>query len=102
MRGKHPHTANQPESVVLPVKPFLYTLDQVAQLLNIETKKLYSNGWINFHGRSTGIATKQEMVARNIEKDPDKPAEWRIAERELVRWLRLRGYKFHERGTFSH
>ena len=77
----------------LPVKPFLYTLDQVAGLLQITEERLP----IHYAGRSVGARQRDKMLARNIAAAGERP-DWRIAERELIRWARTKGFRFHERG----
>jgi len=88
-----------PKLVGLPPRPFLYTADQIAgiigvQVLSVETKYLY------YEGRSIGFPTKNQMLARNIAPDNEKP-EWRVAEGELIRWMRKKGFKFYERVSIS-
>lgn len=82
--------------VGLPPKPFLYTLDQVSFLLDISQEQL-KRAYLHYEGRSVGIAGKNKIIARNIAPAGEKP-EWRIAEREFVRWLRFKGFRYHERG----
>lgn len=88
------------ERVGLPPRPFLYTLDQVAYLiaLPIETLKL---DFIYFEGRSAGKNPPRKMVARNI-SPPGQPPEWRIAEKELIRWMRHKGFRHYERSWIEH
>lgn len=84
------------KDVNLPIRPFLYTLDQVATLLGYNSaKQLQAAGHLFYSGRQPGRPTVRDMVARNI-SDDGKPPEWRVAERELVRWLKSRGFKVHE------
>lgn len=77
----------------LPIRPFLYTLDQIATLLNIQEASVQV--YMHFIGRSVGAHKKDRMLARNIAPLGEKP-DWRVAESELVRWLRNRGYRIHE------
>lgn len=79
----------------LPIRPFLYTLDQLSVILDIPIKSLNQN--IYFEGRSIGVRSRALMVARNIASDDSSP-DWRVAERELIRWMRLKGFKYYERG----
>jgi hypothetical protein len=87
------------EAVGLPPRPFLYTLDQLAVILDLTETALAHH--VYFEGRNTGVRRKDLMLARNIAPATEKP-EWRVAEREFVRWMRTKGFKAYERTTFSH
>lgn len=95
-RSTQPVTPRDPAKVGLPPRPFLYTLDQLAQILSVELTALRTN-YVHFEGRSIGFAAKDTMLARNIAGPNDSP-EWRVAEQELVRWMRRRGFKYYDRG----
>jgi len=83
------------EKVKLPLREFMYTIDQIAYLL--ELKEQYVKERIIFYeGRTVGVPTRDEMVAVNVAREGDKP-EWRVAERHLKRWMRFKGYKIYER-----
>lgn len=84
--------------VGLPPKPFLYTIDQISFLLDV-TEVYIKRALLHYEGRSVGVAPRDRMVARNIAPEGEKP-EWRVAERELTRWMRLKGFKYYERGYF--
>lgn len=83
--------------VGLPPRPFLWTLDQVATILSIDKTALNASAYIYYEGRSIGLPSKQLMIARNIAPDHAHP-EWRIAERELLRWMRVKGFKYYDTG----
>lgn len=83
------------EGIGLPVRPFLYTLDQIATLLEIQQVALEQQH-IHFEGRSVGARPKDKMVARNVAAVGERP-DWRIVERELMRWMRRKGFRFYER-----
>lgn len=87
------------ERVGLPVRPFLFTLDQIATLLNVELKNLKSTK-IFFEGRSTGATSVHLMIARNIAA-PNETPDWRVAERELVRWMKLKRFRVYEVGVVT-
>ena len=76
--------------VKLPTHPFFYTQDQVAILLSV------TPGWLrarmSFQGRFNSKTTPDTLEAINLAR-PDEPAEWRISERELLRWLARQGYR---------
>lgn len=81
----------------LPLKVFLYTLDQIATMIEIDVKTLKTS-YIHYVHRSIGARQHPLMEARNIAPDGEKP-DWRIAENEFVRWLRYKGFKVY-RGVY--
>lgn len=100
MRGQYPNNPADPEKVGLPVRPFLYTLDQIAVLIDVEEGQL-KRSYIHFEGRSIGVASRRQLLARNISPD-DKAPDWRVAERELIRWFKTVGFKYYDRGSVTH
>jgi hypothetical protein len=85
--------------VGLPPRVFLYTVDQLAVLLNLPEQTLHTSHL--FHeGRDVGIRDRHEMLARNIAKPDDKP-DWRVSEKEFVRWLKIKGFKYYDTGTIT-
>jgi hypothetical protein len=100
-RGKFPHTPADPEKLGLPARPFLWTLDQISVIIDLPLNQLKAGGTIHFEGRSLSTAARGQMIARNI-APPDQTPDWRVAERELIRWLRVKGYKFYDRGSVTH
>jgi len=83
----------------LPLRPFLYTVDQLATILEITEQTLHTQ-YIYHVGRDVGIKDKHHMEARNI-APTDADPEWRVAESELKRWMRTKGFKFYDRGTVT-
>lgn len=81
----------------LPVREFMYTLDQIAFLLSIEEKNL-KQSYLHYDGRSVGPCPKDHLLAVDISPDNSPRPEWRVAERHLKRWMRLKGWKIYERG----
>lgn len=80
----------------LPPRIFLYTVDQLSVLTQLTEQTLHSKHL--FHeGRDVGTRKREQMVARNIAMPDDKP-DWRVAEGEFVRWMKLKGFKFYDRG----
>lgn len=98
-RGAGVNLPANPASVGLPVRVFLFTLDQIATMLNMDTRKVMAQ-YIYFEGRSIGARHKTLMTARNIAPADEAP-EWRVAEREVIRWLRVKGFRYYDRGAFS-
>lgn len=86
------------DNVGLPPRPFLYTLDQLAVLLDVSEVSLRQSH-VYFEQRSTGVRRKDMMLARNIARPNEKP-DWRVAEREFIRWMRTKGFRIYERVTF--
>lgn len=84
------------EKVGLPPKPFFYTIEQICTMLSISEKDLKLRVLFYF-GRSVGPIPKDRLVARNVAADNEKPI-WRILEKDLVRWMRFKGIKYHQRG----
>lgn len=88
---------SEPGKIVgLPPKPFLYTLDQIAFLLDLSEQQV-KRSYIHYEGRSVGVCPRTHMVARNI-APPGERLEWRVAERELIKWMRFKGFRYYERG----
>ncbi len=83
----------------LPIRPFLYTIDQLCTLLNLSQRKM-AEDYIFFEGRSVGARRKEYMTAVNI-APPESTPEWRIAEREFIRWLKYKGFRVYETGAVS-
>jgi len=80
------------ERYQLPPRLFLYTLDQIADLLVVDTVDKF----IYYDGKSTGIPPKDKLFARNIAPQSTSP-EWRVEEMEFVRWMRHTGLVPHRR-----
>lgn len=86
-----------PTDVGLPATPFLYTLDQVAVLLNMSEQDLVS-GYIWFAGGTIGRKSPRQIKAVNIQVTPGELANWRVSQGELIRWCKLLGFKVYSRG----
>ena len=86
---------NTPAVVGLPVRPFLYSLEQISNILDMPMDRLKSV-YIHFHERTIGPHLPDRLMARNIAPRGHAP-EWRVDERELVRWMRRAGFAVHER-----
>lgn len=83
----------------LPLRPFLYTVDQLSTILELTPETLHQQ-YLYHMGRDVGIKDRHHMEARNI-APPDARPEWRVAETELKRWMRFKGFKFYDRGTVT-
>lgn len=82
------------ESVRLPVRPFLYTLDQIEALTSISQKELISRH-CHFFGRHEGKCPPDRLLFRDIAPEGDRP-DWRVTEREFIRWMRAKGFVVRE------
>jgi hypothetical protein len=81
----------------IPTRVFLFTVDQLSVMLDLDEQYILKH-LLYLEGRSIGSAKKQLMQARNIAPADQKP-EWRVAEREFVRWMRVKGFKYYDRGS---
>lgn len=86
-----------PEKIGLPPRPFLYTIDQIASILSMRESVVHQRH-IYHEGRDIGRRSPHEMLAHNIAPPNDKP-DWRVSEQELLRWMRLKGFKYYDSGT---
>lgn len=86
-----------PEAVGLPVRTFLYTLDQIAYMLSLSEDRVRNSGMVHYYGRSTGSKSPDRMMARNIASSQTEPPDWRVAEQELIRWMKRKGFKIYNR-----
>lgn len=95
-----PGPATHAEQVGLPPRPFLYTLDQISVMTDIDEKTLIRHS-IYFEGRSIGTRKPSQLVARNMHAgNPDAKPEWRVLDKEFVRWMRSKGFKYYDSGVF--
>lgn len=83
----------------LPARVFLFTMDQLSVMLDIDERTILQS-YIYFEGRSIGARAKSLMTARNIAQPDEKP-DWRVTEREFIRWMRVKGFRYYDRGVFS-
>lgn len=88
---------SEPKKFGLPVRSFLYTLDQIATMVQVQIKHLKST-YIHFEERSVGFRPPGKISARNIAPNGESP-DWRVAEEEFVRWLRYKGFKVYNRAS---
>jgi hypothetical protein len=77
-------------TVTLPGHDFLYTLDQIALILGVEEKSLKDQK-VYFTGRMPDAHHRDRMMAVNI-ANPESHPDWRVSEREFVRWLGRKGF----------
>lgn len=83
--------------IIAPIRPFLYTLDQIASILAIDERELIGV-YLFFDGRSTFPKAKHHITARNIAPPQNQP-DWRVVEAELIRWMKVLGFEYRSPGT---
>jgi hypothetical protein len=86
-----------PDPLGLPVREFMYTIDQIAYLLSLD-EDYVKRHLIFYTGRSVGVCSRDKMQAVDVSPDSASKAEWRVAERFLKRWMRFKGWKIYDRG----
>lgn len=79
------------EKVGLPALVFMFTIDQIASMLNVseDTVKLV---YLYYQGRTSGLKKRHHMLAINIAAE-DQQAVWRISLEEYRRWLSRMGFR---------
>ena len=81
----------------LPPRPFLYTLDQISVIVSVEQATLKRNGWLFFQGRQPGRPLPDELRCVNIASGINDAPDWRVEERELIRWMKRKGFRYVDR-----
>jgi len=81
-------------SVGLPPLVFMFTLDQVAAMLQVGEAKLKQH-YLYYAHRSVGLQTPDQMYAVNVAPD-GLPAEWRISQKEFVRFVKKKGFRLYD------
>lgn len=95
-----PGPATHAEQIGLPPRPFLYTLDQIGVMTDLSIQAL-SALHVYFEGRSVGTRKPHQMVARNMNAgDSLAKPDWRVLDKEFVRWMRAKGFKYYDGGVF--
>jgi hypothetical protein len=89
-------TPRSADAVGLPPRYFLYTLQQIQDMLSIHRQHIRRVIW--FEGQDVGAVDPDKILARNIATPESEQPMWRIAEPELVRWMRHKGFRIYHRG----
>lgn len=84
--------------VNLPAREFMFTVDQIALMLDISKKSL-EDEFLFFHGRSVG-SRRGRLIAINIATPEMKPV-WRVSETSFKVWMRYKGIRFTEQRRVS-
>lgn len=93
MANKSPLSDDMYKSFLeLPLKAFMYTLEQVADMLSID-RVYFKNKFVYYKGRTPRVHTSHELAAVNLAKPAEEPI-WRISEDELIRWLKVKRINF--------
>lgn len=95
-RGATGPAPRNPEAVGLPFRAFMYTVDQISLMTEIEEKRIRED-ILHYEGRSPGARPNDKLKSINIALREDKP-DWRVSEQELIRWMRVKGIRYYERG----
>lgn len=98
-RGVGAHLPVAHDKIGLPPRVFLYTIDQLSVMLDLPEARIKA-AYLYFDGRSIGSRRKDLMICRNI-APANEPPDWRVAEREFIRWMRTKGYRWYDRSTFT-
>jgi len=85
---------NAGQTIGLPPVIFMFTLDQIASMLNIEEMTLRTS-YLYFNGRTTGLRKRSHMMAINIGENDAKP-DWRVSHQEFVKWLKRHGFRTNQ------
>jgi len=83
------------EWVGLPPRPFTYTPDQIGVFLGLSTDAI-ENNYLWYEGRQPGAMPLDRIRAINIAEPSEKPV-WRVAEQELIRWMKRKKFRYYER-----
>ena len=86
------------QAVGLPPHPFLYTVDQIADMLQRNKTTIIPN--LHFSGVTPGKCPEGKMLCANL-AGSGEGADWRVADSELIRWLRHKGFKVYDAWTLS-
>lgn len=84
----------------LPIREFLYTLDQIAFILNVRVETLNQYVWFPdiAGGKPQGKRKTQLMKAVNVvPSDMHAHPEWRVPEGQLIQFLKHKNIHVYER-----
>lgn len=89
-----------PKEVGLPDRVFMYEIDQIAFILELDEQYVKRN-LLHYDRRSVGAIPKDKMLAVDVSPDDAKRPHWRVSENSLKRWLRYKGWRIRERGYIT-
>ena len=85
------------DKVGLPPRAFLYTIDQIAAMIEVDLVAM-KRRYIHFEGKTLGGKRPEKMLARTLEPESGRASDWRVTEREFIRWLQFKGFRLYSRG----
>ena len=86
-----------PQGVNLPIRVFMYTIDQIAFMLEVSEQNVRES-FLFYEGRSVGVCPRDKLLAVDISPDNATTPEWRVAETHFRRWMKFKGWKIYDRG----
>ena len=89
--------STQAEQFELPPRIILYTLHQLSIMFNVNLETIRTS-YIHYDRRSVGACPGDKLLACNIAPEGEKP-DWRVAENEVIRYLKKRGFRFYTRSS---
>jgi hypothetical protein len=92
-------TKKNREQVGLPPRIFFYTPDQIATLFELDVQYVMQT-LLFYEKREPGIVPRNKLRAINIAPEGEAPV-WRVAESNLIAYLKAKGIRFYERGYFA-
>lgn len=78
----------------LPRRPFLYTTDQVSDLLGLSEDVLKVQ-YLYYHGRTLGKPKRDLLGVVQMAPCSCGREDWRVEESELLRWMRHVGFRIY-------
>lgn len=81
--------------VSLPIRSFMYTIDQIAHMLNANEKTIRDR-YLWYTGRDHGQPGTKLRAINIAPLEPGVKADWRVSEEDFFLWLKQRGITFHE------
>lgn len=82
-------------NVQLPIRQFMYTIDQIAHMLNCQESTLY-NSYLWYTGRDHGLPGTKLKAVNIAPLEDGVKADWRVTEEDFFFWLKQRHITFHE------
>jgi hypothetical protein len=76
--------------VYSPPRVFLYTIDQISSMLNVEEPEVRAK-YLYYVGSDIGVPAKHKMLAINIAPEGGE-AEWRVQDSSFIKWMRRNGF----------
>lgn len=95
------HPRSDAAKIGLPVRPFLYTIDQISVMTGIDERTILTTHCF-FQQRSIGRPTPDLLKVRDLNQGkPGLKPDWRVLDTEFVRWMKSKGFRYYEKGRFG-